>query len=157
VSTWMSLAWLPICAGLTGGGLLLSWLIWRKAGPGRGSRAVAWSLLPMAAWLTNSILLIGRIGSAIAAFAAAFVFSPKAWAGVILFGVTAVLFLTTGGLPLLRWRKARAGKAKSKEAVGGGAKPAVTGSEPAKRAIATAGLGDDFREVEEILRRRGIG
>jgi len=35
------------------------------------------------------------------------VFSPKSWAGVIVLGVVVVLFLVSGGLPLLNWRKAR--------------------------------------------------
>jgi len=54
--------------------LVLSWLTWRRRGVRRGIRAAAWSLLPLALYLTGSILLVGRIGSAVVNFAQSFVF-----------------------------------------------------------------------------------
>ena len=107
MNTWNSIAWFPLCAGLTGVGLVLSWFTWRRRGLRRGIRAVAWSLLPMALYLTGSILLVGRIGSAIVQFASSFVFSPKTWAGVILLCLSAAIFLTSGGVPRLRQEEAR--------------------------------------------------
>jgi putative Mn2+ efflux pump MntP len=115
MNTWNSIAWFPLCAGLTGVGLVLSWFTWRRRGFRRGIRAVAWSLLPMALYLTGSILLVGRIGSAIVQFASSFVFSPKTWAGVILLCLSAVIFLTSGGAPRLRRRKRGDAKGDEKE------------------------------------------
>ena len=161
MTVWDQIAWAPICIALTAVGLGASWLIWRRKGPQRGLRAGAWSLLPLAAYLTGAIVLIGRIGSAVVRFASGFAFSPKSWAGVILFGGSALLFLATGGLPLLRWRKSRGkGKKETTAAAGPGAAPAGPGAAPAvtgkgKKAVAVP-ADDDFGDVQEILRRRGI-
>jgi cytochrome c oxidase assembly factor CtaG len=162
MSTWESISWAPICFGLTIAGLIVSWLAWRRRGVLAGSRGVAWSLLPLAAYLTGAILLVGRIGSAIVRFAGSFVFSPRSWAGVVLFGLAAVLFLGTGGLPLLRWRRRRAsGRAQPRAAQAGGQRAAAVSTglsgpvtDSAKRT--SAGEDDDFAEVAEILKRRGI-
>src|ERR1700728_4878237 len=118
MNTWNSIAWFPLCAGLTGVGLVLSWFTWRRRGRRRGIRAVAWSLLPMALYLTGSILLVGRIGSALVRFASAFVFSPKTWSGVALLVLAAVMLLVTGGIPLVSSgrRRARKSEAKQREA-----------------------------------------
>jgi hypothetical protein len=166
MSTWLS-AGGAICVAISVAGLIASWLVWRKKGASSGIRGIAWSLIPLAAYLTNSVLLIGRIASAIARFAGAFVFSPKSWAGVIVLAVAALLFITSGGLPVLRWRKARerrkAGNraARTDGAVGQGAATAP-GSTPAVAAprrsasAPAADADDDMSEVEAILRQRGI-
>jgi hypothetical protein len=170
MNTWNSIAWFPICVGLTGVGLVLSWFTWRRKGMGRGIRAVAWSLLPLALYLTGSILLVGRIGSAVVQFASSFVFSPKTWAGVILFGMAALIFLTSGGIPRLRRRKRVDSKSDGKDV---GRKPeaapvtanravAEVGAAPKAKQPAKQGKGkgadDDGLdpEVAAILRRHGI-
>jgi hypothetical protein len=173
MNTWNSIAWFPICVGLTAIGLVLSWFAFRRRGLRSGIRGVAWSLIPLALYLTGSILLVGRIGSAIVQFASAFVFSPKTYAGVILLALALVIFVVSGGIPLLSSRKRRAKKKELKqEGAAGGQPPAATGSgsrvvaqvgapkpaKPAKQAKpgqsgADDGLDDD---VMEILRRRGI-
>ena len=171
MNTWNSIAWFPLCAGLSGVGLILSWFTWRRRGLRRGIRAVAWSLLPMALYLTGSILLVGRIGSAVVQFASSFVFSPKTWAGVVLLCLSALIFLTSGGIPRLRRRK-RGGKGnKSDSEVGQKAgSPAVTtadnravaqvGAAPKQAKPAKQGNGGDEDgldpEVAAILRRHGI-
>ena len=169
MSTWNSIAWFPLCVGLTGVGLVLSWFTWRRKGARRGMQAVAWSLLPLALYLTGAIELVGRIGSAIVQFASSFVFSPKTWAGVALFGLAALIFLGFGGIPLLSGKKRRARKRELRQkpaddrpsaaaAAGrevaqvGAAKPARA-AKPGKGAAADDALDAD---VAEILRRRGI-
>ncbi len=149
----------PVCIAVTVIGLVLSYFAWRRKGVRSAMRGVAWSLLPTVAWLTGSAHLIGQIGSAIVQFAQAFVFSPKTWLGVILVCVAVVLFLVSGGIPLLqrggRQRKAAAG---TKPA----AKPQDKNDAP-NTAIARAGKGspaaagdDDLGDVEDILRKHGI-
>jgi hypothetical protein len=168
--TWDAIAWFPICFGLTAAGLVLSWLTWRRRGPRRGIRGVAWSVLPLAAYLTGAIVLVGRIGSAVVQFASSFVFSPKTWAGVALFGLAALLFLGSGGIPLLSSRKKRARKKELARSAANGRAPAQAGAAGTARPATLAqpagsaktgkgapaepeGLDDD---VAEILRRRGI-
>jgi cytochrome c oxidase assembly factor CtaG len=176
MTTWDNITWLPICAGLTAVGLVLSYFAWRRRGARSGIRGTAWSLLPMALYLTGSILLVGRIGSAIVRFASAFVFSPKTWSGVVLLVLAAVMLLFTGGVPLLssRRRRARKAEAKQQEATAGNGRGAVSTQsgraagaiDPATTRPAKAvakrgkqGAGDDTGlddDVAEILRRRGI-
>jgi cytochrome c oxidase assembly factor CtaG len=179
VNTWNNIAWFPLCVGLSGVGLVLSWLTWRRRGVRRGIRAAAWSLLPLALYLTGSILLVGRIGSAVVNFAQSFVFSPKTWSGVVLFVVAAVIFLVSGGIPLLSSARKRAKKRELKRAgsatevtTAGGAvavsagrgdpasAPAKTVTAPtpaAKRGKGAAADDDGLdADVADILRRRGI-
>ena len=158
MSNWLSFAnsgWAgPVFLVATVIGLVLSALAWRKKGARSGLRGVAWSLLPFAAWLTHSLRLIGQIISAIVQFAGAFVFSPKAWLGVILVGVSALLFLVSGGIPLVRWRKRHKGdqpKGRSGDAQAPASAPAVRG-----RQAPPAGPDDDLSDVRDILKRHGI-
>ena len=90
-------------------------------------------------------------------FAGAFAFSPKAWLGVILVGVSAVLFLVSGGIPLVGSRKQR------KEQEGAGAaRRAAAGQPPAtvpatrKQPAAPAEPDDDLSDVRDILKKHGI-
>jgi len=77
VSTYDKIAWLPLCGGLTGLGLVLSYLAMRRRGIGVGLRWAAWSLLPIAAYLTGSIEMFWKMGVAIGDFAKGFAFSPN--------------------------------------------------------------------------------
>jgi hypothetical protein len=140
-------------------GLVLSAITWRKKGARSGIRGIAWSLLPIAAWLTHALGLIGRIVSAIVQFAGAFVFSPTTYLGVIVVGVAAVLFLVSGGIPLVRWRKRH--KAGRGDGRSGGAKPtssapAVSGPSARGKAAVPADQDDDLSDVRDILKRHGI-
>ena len=82
MSTYDQIAWLPLCAGLTGLGLVLSYFVLRRRGSGPALRWAAVSLLPLAAYLTGSIEMFWKMGVAVGDFAKGFVFSPKVWAGI---------------------------------------------------------------------------
>jgi hypothetical protein len=131
VSTYDKIAWLPLCGGLTGLGLILSYLAMRRRGIGAGLRGAAWSLLPVAAYLTGSIEMFWKMGVAIGDFAKGFVFSPRVWSGIALAGLAVVLFVVSGPL---RRRRVAPGRAKQAAEAGAGAPrtltqaPAVTGS-----------------------------
>jgi hypothetical protein len=155
-----------ICGGLTAAGLVLSYFRFRRRGARSGIRFAAFSLLPLAAYLTGTVTLITRVSSAVVRFAGSFVFSPERWSGVVLAGVAAAMLLVSGGIPLTgrrKGRKARAVKAGDPGVAGpagaGGAAQVTAGSgRVAKRAKrgAPAAADDDLGDVEEILRRRGI-
>jgi hypothetical protein len=157
VGTWVNnIATGPICLTVTIVGLILSFLAWRKKGLRSGMRGVAWSLLPLAMYLTNAVRLVGRIGSAIVQFAGAFVFSPKAWLGVIFVAISALLFLVSGGIPLFSGTRKR-NKNRRQKARAGQPEPEPTAAiPPAQRQAPMPPAGDDMGDVEEILRRRGI-
>ncbi|MGS2644732.1 cellulose synthase [Streptosporangium sp. LJ11] len=186
------IAWLPLCAGVTGVGLVLSFLLMRRRGAAAGLRAAAWSLLPVAAYLTGALPTLWQIGTAIGGFVTGLAFNPVVWAGVGVAGLSALLFLVSG---FLRGRRLRA--AASSGSSGSGASPAPVASAPAasgRRGAVTPGApaapgatavtqplpkrtpapspvskaagsrpaakpaaDDDFSDIEDILKRRGIG
>ena len=98
MSTYDKIAWLPLCGGLTGLGLVLSYLAMRRRGLGSGLRGAAWSLLPLAAYLTGAIEMFWKMGAAIGDFAKGFVFSAQVWAGIAVAGLAVVLFVVSGPL-----------------------------------------------------------
>jgi hypothetical protein len=185
MSTYNAIAWLPLCAGLTGIGLVASWFAMRRRGIGAGLRGAAWSLLPIAAYLTGSIQMFWKIGTAIGDFATSFVFSPKVWSGVAVAGLAAALFVVSGSARRRR-KRLRRGEADADRPAGLDGRDRTSGRELETRrhvvadANGSPGAGqttaaarpakpakpakakdpdpadDDMREVEEILRRRGI-
>ena len=182
MSTYDKIAWLPLCGGLTGLGLVLSYLAMRRRGIGAGLRGVAWSLLPMAAYLTGSIEMFWKMGVAVGDFAKGFVFSPKVWAGIALAGLAVVLFVVSGPLRRRRAEQGTVEKAKDKPAAGSGSGSGSAGAlaparggqlatRPDRAAPAAAKApvpakgrkarpadddDDDLGDVADILRRHGI-
>ncbi len=176
MSTYDKIAWLPLCGGLTGLGLVLSFLVMRRRGIGSGLRGAAWSLLPLAAYLTGSIEMFWKMGIAIGDFAKGFVFSPKVWSGIALAGLAVVLLVVSGPL---RRRRVQRGQDKPATASGAaaGTLPAARGAQlatrpdpaaPAKAPVPAKGRNarnarnaggdddDDLGDVADILRRHGI-
>jgi cytochrome c oxidase assembly factor CtaG len=160
VSSWLSFAtssWAgPVFLLVTLVGLVLSGIAWRRKGARSGIRGIAWSLLPLAAWLTHALALIGRIVSAVVQFAGSFAFSPKAYLGVILVAVAAVMFLVSGGIPFTGWRKHRKDK-KDGRPGGQSSAPAPAKSLERSRGKAAAPADDDdLSDVRDILKKHGI-
>ncbi|HTU76290.1 MAG TPA: cellulose synthase [Trebonia sp.] len=109
MSGYSSALWLALCAGLTALGLVLSVAFGRRRSVRAMLHGVAWSLIPIAAYMTGSTLMFWRIGVAIGKFAASFAFDPLRWAGIGVAGLIVALFLLAGGRE--RRRAARAGRA----------------------------------------------
>ena len=181
MSTYDNIAWLPLCGGLTGLGLVLSYIAMRRRGLGTGLRWAAWSLLPLAAYLTGSIEMFWKMGVAVGDFAKGFVFSPKVWAGIALAGLAVVLFVVSG--PMRRRGVDRGqdqqaaesgtGRALGRDPASAGrgqlaTRPAATvpAPDPAKAPAKAPAKGrkarnvddddDDLGDVADILRRHGI-
>ncbi len=168
MSTYDKIAWLPLCGGLTGLGLVLSYIAFRRRGLGAGLRGAAWSLLPLAAYLTGAIEMFWKMGAAVGDFAKGFVFSAEVWAGIAVAGIAAVLFVVSGPL-----RRHRVTQGQDKQAVGAKAPgrelstraapaaataPAKTQNVPvkARKGKNAPDDDDDLGDVEDILRRHGI-
>ena len=150
--SYSQIPWLAICGGLTGVGLVLSWLAWRRRGAAAGLRGTAWSLLPLAAYLTGAVGMLWRIGTAITGFAASFVFSPLAWSGVAVTGLAAILFVVSGMLRSRRRRKPPA----AAQSQPPGREVAQGKQPPGKSAGKTGPADEDFGDIADILRRHGI-
>jgi hypothetical protein len=161
------IAWIPLGAGVTVVGVLLSWVAWRRRGSASGLRGLAWSLIPLAATLTGVTAMLWQAGAVVGRWLTGFVFNPTAWAGVIVFGMAAVLYVASG---LLR-RRGKGGRAARREPAGATAKTAKSDdtSKPSKPAAPEKpeprqqlerrkpeAADPDMAEIDEILKRRGI-
>ncbi len=168
--TYSQIPWLPLAGGLALLGFIGSWFALRRRGVAAGLRGVAWSLLPVAAYLTKTIKVLWQVGTAITSWVTSFVFSLQVWLGVAVAGVAASLFVVSGWM---RGRRARKGAGTQPTAstldsgaiaalgrAGGTPSPLTAGKgKPAAKAPARkAGAqdDDDLGDVQEILRRRGI-
>ena len=182
--SYSSIAWLPLAAGLTILGLVLSYLTYRRRGLRPAVMGTAWSLLPIAAYLTGAIEMLWKVGAAIGQFGTGFVFSPSKWAGIGVTGLAIALFIAAGGRRRRRAaREARkAARADRKaEAEGSSAPPALAKARTApgtqilpterkpvpvdRAAASTSAKGsrkaalpddDDMKDIEDILRKRGL-
>lgn len=159
MSDFDQVAWFPLCIGLTAAGLAASWLAWRRRGVVAGLRGAAWSLLPLAAYLTGVIKLLWQVGSAVTRWVSGFVFSPTVWAGVGVTALSALLFAVSGALRRRRPKTVERPAAGAPLDEGRDREKAI---QPAQPAQAARGRGrkaepdDEFADIEDILRRRGI-
>ncbi|MET8869520.1 cellulose synthase [Nonomuraea sp. NPDC004580] len=168
MDTFNAIAWLPLCAGVTIAGLVLAFLAFRRRGAAAGMRVTAWALLPLAAYLTGALQSLWTIGTTVVGFVTGLVLNPAVWAGVALAGLSVVLFVASG---VMRGRKLSSGRKKpAAETPQAGApeagrqaarKPAQKPAGAAKPQPAVsqkpASKGDDdFSDIEELLKRRGI-
>jgi hypothetical protein len=136
-----STTWAALALVLTIIGAALSWVAWQRRGLAAGVRGLAWTLVPIAAWLTGTLKLAVNIIDDVTHWASRLVFSPSVWLGVIVAGASAVLFVASG---LMRKR------VRPKAAA-----PAVTGTstrQPKKRDDDL----DDMADIEAILKKHGI-
>ncbi|HEY3880437.1 MAG TPA: cellulose synthase [Trebonia sp.] len=179
-----SIAWLPLAAGLTILGLVLSYYVYRRRGTRPALMGTAISLLPIAAYLTGSIEMFWKIGVAIGQFGTGFVFSPEKWAGVGVTGLAIALFLAAGGRRRRQAsREARRTARAQEKTPAEGRTAAGIGAPDRTQELATRGSGrtpvpvdrtaaaqpagkssrrqaqpvdDDMKDIEDILRKRGI-
>ncbi len=127
-----------------------TWLAFRRRGLASGLRGAGFTLLPAAAWLTGTMEMFTEIGGSVVDWAAHLVFSPIVWAGVVLTGLSVLLFGASGAL-----RKREVGRAEASAPVG------VTDQKPGKalprsRGPAAPALDDDMADIEALLKKRGI-
>jgi hypothetical protein len=187
--SYSDIPWLALALALTSLGLVLSYLTYRRRGLRPAVMGTAWSLLPIAAYLTGALEMLWKIGVAIGQFGSGFVFSPEKWAGIGVTGLAVALFLAAGGRARRKAarearraaradrgdRKDEAERAPGRSALGKakttpGTQVLPTARErervPADRAPATtsakasrkpaAADDDDMKDIEDILRKRGI-
>jgi hypothetical protein len=129
--------WQALGLTLTVLGLVASFVLWRRRGAASGMRAAAWALLPLAAALTGTLRLGWEIADSVGDWALRLVFSPVVWLGVVLAGVSLVLFVVSG---VLRRRRTTTPRAVDS---GKGRQPAISGD-------------DDMADIEALLKKHGI-
>ena len=143
--------WAALALVLTILGAAFTWVAWRRRGLAAGIRGLAWTLIPVAAWLTGTLKLAGNILEDVINWGARLVFSPVVWLGIIVAGVAALLWVTSGvmrarGIGVRgKGREVPAGRTKAVPA-------AKSGKQPARKDDDL----DDMDDIEAILKRHGI-
>ncbi|ROR91218.1 hypothetical protein [Nocardioides aurantiacus] len=93
-----STTWAALALTLTVLGAVLSWVAWRRRGAAAGLRGLAWTLLPVAAWLTGTLRLAVAIVEDVTRWATRLVLSPTVWTGIVVAGVAVLLFVVSGAM-----------------------------------------------------------
>jgi len=127
--------WLPWTAALSAVGLVAAWRSWRRSDRAATVRRLGWALAPWSVLLLGLYGLVWRIGSAAAGWVTRFGFDPTAWLGV--------------GTGLIATTLILLGRRLGRRAVD---------SRPPPREVAQSRepAGDEFAEIEALLRKRGI-
>jgi hypothetical protein len=113
---------------------------WRRKGALAGLRWTGVALLPLALYGIGLYRLGWSVGLAVSRFATGFAFRPSVWLGVILLAVSVALIV------LPRKFERRLGGS-------GSAKPAKQVTSSKSRPSAD----DDMAEIEDILKKHGLG
>jgi hypothetical protein len=138
--SYSDVVWLPNALIFTALlGALAVWR-WKAKGPLVGLRWTGVAMLPLALYGIGLFQLAWRVGLAFSHFLTGFVWRPSVWFGLLLLAVAVLLIVVPG---------------KINGRVEGGSSPkAVTAK---KRAPAGTSGDDDMSEIEDILRKHGIG
>ena len=146
--------WAALTAALTVAGGIWTWIAFRRRGAVNGLRALGFTLLPAAAWLTGTLEVVVEIAGSVTDWATGLVFDVFTWAGVGLAGLAVVLFVVSGFLRDRQLGRAQAGGSapgrvdrKAPDAL-----PRTSSSGPAGRSA----VDDDLADIEALLRKRGI-
>lgn len=143
--------WAALTAALTVAGAIWTWIAFRRRGAANGLRAMGFTLLPAAAWLTGTLEMVVEIAGSVTDWATSLVFNVMTWTGVGLAGLAVVLFVVSGFIRDRQLGRAQRGSA----APGAGTSRREL---PPANAKATGGspVDDDLADIEALLRRRGI-
>ena len=148
-------AYLALAAALTVLGAIWTWVAFRRRGLGAGVKALGWTLLAPAAYLTGLLRAGGRIVDAIADWAARLVFSPTVWIGFGLAALAIVLIFLARVLPT-KERPSRAARKAAGAAPAGAAGPASVAAPRTAKGPVIDDDDDDMADVNDILKKYGI-
>lgn len=143
--------WAALAATLTLIGLVWTWISYQRRGLTAATRALGFTMLPLAAWLTGTLEMFTEIGGSVADWATGLALNPITWAGIGVGGFGVVLIVLSG---YLRDRQL-------------GRDPDPVSTDPArkrqlppttsKRAPRSGSIvDDDMADIEALLKRRGI-
>lgn len=140
---------LTLALTLVGG--TYAWWAFQRHGLGPALRGAGLALLPAAAYLTDTLRMVTRIGDAIGDWATGLVLSPSVWLGISVAALGALLFGVGHALERRRSPKSESPDALRIRERSGKKRPGETRSTRGAPAI-----DDDLAEIEALLRKRGI-
>ena len=140
--------WAALAATLTLLGLVWTWISYRRRGVAAAMRALGFTLLPVAAWLTGTLEMFTEIGGSVADWATGLVFNPITWTGIGLAGFGVVLIVISGYLRDRQLGSRPDPKVRSKAS--------LPQASPTREQDSGPVVDDDLADIEAILKRRGI-
>ena len=146
--------WAALTAALTVAGAIWTWIAFRRRGAANGLRALGFTLLPAAAWLTGTLEMVVEIAGSVTDWATSLVFNVLTWSGVGLAGLALLLFVVSG---FIRDRQLARGKASGGKAPADAA-PSTRRELPSAPARSKGGspIDDEMADIEALLKKRGI-
>ncbi|WP_419993475.1 hypothetical protein [Streptomyces boninensis] len=151
-----------VCAALSAAGLAIALLTAYRRRFLRATKIAALSLLPVGLAMAGLVKLFGKVGKATGDWATDLVFKPTVWAGFGVLAIAVVLWviarIASGRAPTRKERKAAKAAARRPAAEPGASAPAIApAAKPAgKSSAAGSGSGEDFSDIEAILKKHGI-
>jgi hypothetical protein len=147
-------AWGALTLSLTVLGAIYTWYAYQRRGLAPALRGAALTLLPVAALLTRTLRMFTEIADAITGWATRLVFSPTVWVGVVVAGISVLLF---GAARVVdrRGGTARTSGPRRPRRLRKPGEPAAGQVEKGDPADDDMG-DDDMADIEAILRKRGI-
>ena len=148
--------WAALTAALTVAGAIWTWIAFRRRGAANGLRALGFTLLPAAAWLTGTLEMVVEIAGSVTDWATSLVFNVLTWSGVGLAGLALVLFVVSG---FIRDRQLARGQAAGHRAAPTDPRSSTRRELPAASERSKAGaspIDDEMADIEALLKKRGI-
>ncbi|MBL0747866.1 hypothetical protein [Nocardioides baculatus] len=146
--------WAALTAALTIAGAIWTWIAFRRRGAANGLRALGFTLLPAAAWLTGTLEMVVEIAGSVTDWATSLVFNVLTWSGVGLAGLALLLFVVSG---FIRDRQLARGQAAGGTAA---ADPATSSGRElpptSPRSKGGSPIDDEMADIEALLKKRGI-
>lgn len=173
-----------VCTALSAAGLAIAFLTAYRRRFIAATRIAAFALLPIGLAMAGLVKLGGKVGKAVGDWGTDLVLKPSVWSGFGVLAVSVVLYVIArvasgrtsaeGGDPRSRKERRAAARAEREQSAvapgasapslgagstGGAAQPqpkarAKSGSKPKSKG--SAGGGDDFSDIEAILKKHGI-
>ncbi|MGY1434430.1 hypothetical protein [Streptomyces reniochalinae] len=148
-----------VCAALSAAGLAIAFLTaWRRRFAA-ATRIAAVALVPVGLAMSGLVGLAGKIGRAVGGWAADLVLKPTVWAGFAVLACAVVLWVIarvasgrSAGKPAKQPRE----KERKPGSAGPSGAPALTTPPSAQQKKTQASDGEDFSDIEEILKKHGI-
>jgi len=145
--------WAALTAALTVAGAIWTWIAFRRRGAANGLRALGFTLLPAAAWLTGTLEMVVEIAGSVTDWATGLVFDIFTWAGVGLAGLAVVLWVVSG---FIRDRQLARGQASGSAPATDAPRSRELPPTRASRTAARSPIDDDMADIEAMLKKRGI-
>jgi hypothetical protein len=137
-------SWGALALSLSVVGGIYTWWALRHRGVAAAVRGAGLTLLPIAAWLTGLLQVLGEIADSLSSWLARLVFSPATWLGFLI-GFVAIVLI--GGARVL-------GRRTEPETPAARRRSAPEAVAPTKSADPL--IDDEMAEIQAILKKRGI-